>query len=534
LTIPETSGDVHTGAAGELILGDAILHNARYYRDRPALIGDDRSLTHGEFADRVIRLINALCRMGVPRGARLGVLSHNSCSVVEIGGAAELGGFVLLPLNHRLAPQELAEICLDAQPAVLFHQHEFAEAALQIRERVPAVQLFRLDGHLSTPAPRYEELIVSERSGALARTALADEPVHLIYTSGSTGRPKGVVLGHRGQIEAAHSATAAVGMNARTRMLLVMPLFHTGGKGWQIATMWNSGTIIVRPRFVVGEWMQLVEAHRANLAHLAPVMIRALLDEPRQRHDLSSLQTIGYGSSPMPQRDLVRAIDRFGSIFVQFYGTTETGGLTMLDKEFHEVSGDPARDVRLNSAGFPSLGKRLAVRRPGGQACEENEAGEVWVDTPSLMTGYWNGEAARVEPVPRGFFATGDVGYIGADAFLYLVDRKKDMIVSGGENIYSREVEEALARHPAVFEVAVIGVPDERWGEAVAAYVVFKQGQSATEAELVEHCRSQLASYKKPREVHVVDQLPRLPATGKIDKKPLRARHWKATERFIS
>jgi acyl-CoA synthetase (AMP-forming)/AMP-acid ligase II len=249
---------------------------------------------------------------------------------------------------------------------------------------------------------------------------------------------------------------------------------------------------------------------------------------------MSSLETIGYGSSPIPQRDLVRAIGRFGSIFVQFYGSTETGGLTMLDKEFHEITDDPTRDARLSSAGYPQIGRRLEIRRQDGQPCAENEAGEVFIDTPSLMLGYWNSDGARVQPVTRGFFPTGDVGYLGSDAFLYLVDRKKDMIVSGGENIYSREVEEALSRHPAIHEVAVIGVPDERWGEAVAAYVVLKDGQLASEADLITHCRTQLASYKKPRHIYFAAQLPRLPATGKIDKKLLRARHWESEGRFIA
>ena len=517
-----------------LIVGDAILRNARYFRDKTAFIGEDRTLTHGEFADRVTRLINALCRMSLPRQARLAVLSHNSCAMLEIGGAAELGGFVALPLNHRLSADELVAICKDAAPSVLFYQREFEPAAQRIRAEL-GVPTACLDGTgFDGGMPAYDALVRSETSGTLARTARDDEAVHMIYTSGTTGGPKGVLLGHRGQVEAARILAASAGVRSLTRLMLVMPLFHTGGKGWQMAATWQGGTVIVRPRFIVSEWTEMVARHRATVAHLAPVMIRGLLDEPATGHDLSSLETVGYASSPIPQRDLVRAIERFGPVFVQYYGTTETGPITILDKEFHEVTGQPERDARLTSAGCPNIGSRIEVRRPDGQPCADGETGEVCVDTPTLMLGYWNSEQGRPDLVPRGWFATGDLGYVGPDALLYLVDRKKDMIVSGGENIYSREVEEALHRHVAIREAAVFGVPDERWGEAVAAYVVFKDGQSATETELIAHCRNHLASYKKPRHVWVTDALPRLAATGKIDKKALRAKHWGQEGRFIA
>ncbi|GAA4329463.1 long-chain fatty acid--CoA ligase [Pigmentiphaga soli] len=521
-----------------IILGDAFLRNARYFRDKTAFIDSDGACTHGQFADRVIRLINALSRLGIARQGRLAVLSANSRTMIEIAGAAELGGFIVLPLNHRLAAAELSAICLDAQPGVLFYQSAFAETAARIAEETgtPAIRIDGEAGEAIAGAPGYEALLRAETSAQLARQASADDGVHLVYTSGTTGRPKGVLLGQRGQVEMTRTMAASGGIRAGTRLLLVMPLFHVGGKSQQLCCTWHGGTVIVRPRFSAAQWFDLIQAHRVTVAHLAPVMIRSVLDEPERGHDLSSLETISYGSSPIPQRDLARAVERFGPIFIQYYGMTETGPLnTMLDKEFHQLSGRPEGDARLGSAGYPHIGGRIEIRDAEGRACPDGTAGEVYIDTPTLMIGYWNRELGRADPVPRGWFATGDVGYVGRDdALLYLIDRKKDMIVSGGENIYSREVEEALHAHPAVREAAVVGVPDEHWGETVAAYVVFREGAAATAEELVAHCRLRLAGYKKPRHIYVVDSLPRLAATGKIDKKRLRARHWGPEGRFVA
>lgn len=514
------------------VLGDAYLRNARYFTDKTALVSDARSLTHGELADRVIRLINALARLGIARQSRLALLSHNRCAMVEVGAAAELGGFIVLPLNHRLAAEELIAICSDARPAVLFHEREFQQTAMRVAVAAGAVPVCLDAPHAESDRLSYEELIEAERSGSLASQAAPEDGVHMIYTSGTTGRPKGVLLGQRGQVEMTRTLAAAAGYRAESRLLLVMPLFHVGGKSQQLCATWQAAQTVVRPRFVAADWMRLIQAHRISIGHLAPVMLQNVLDEPLDGVDLSSLNTIIYSSSPIPRNVLVRAIERFGPIFVQYYGMTETGPLnTMLDKEFHRIDGP---EGRLAAAGYPHIGSRVEIRSDEGLALPQGEAGEVYIDTPTLMLGYWNAERAAPDPVPRGWFPTGDVGYIGKDALLYLVDRKKDMIVSGGENIYSREVEDVLCVHAAVREVAVVGVPDARWGEAVAAYVVFNPGQTVSAEELIAHCRRHLASYKKPREVHVVDTLPRLPATGKIDKKALRAGHWAGHARFVS
>jgi len=316
---------------------------------------------------------------------------------------------------------------------------------------------------------------------------------------------------------------------------VVMPLFHVGGICMKLMNHWQGAAVHLQSKFDVHSLVQVMKSEDITTLHLAPVMIRMLLETDASIADFPRLRTIAYGSSPIPRRDLARAIEKFGSVLVQFYGMTETGPLgTVLDKSLHVLTGDEANDAKLASAGHPQIGVELEVRRPDGQPAAVEETGEVHVNTPTLMLGYWDSARSGAAPMPRGWFGTGDVGYIGRDGCLYLVDRKKDMIVSGGENIYSREVEEALLLHPAVSEVAVIGVPHPKWGECVAAYVVLAPDHAPGAKALIEHCSRHIASYKKPHHIFFTNALPRLKATGKIDKKTLRLEHWPAGERFVA
>jgi acyl-CoA synthetase (AMP-forming)/AMP-acid ligase II len=516
-----------------VILGSSYLRNARYFPDSVALADPYGELTHAQFLDRVMRLVNALVQEGVRRQDRIAVLSFNSREMVEIMAAAELGGFIVLPLNHRLAIPEFVEIARDATPRILFYQSELAEQAKAIAAATDTA-LICMDGPVGDTS-EYEQMVRASSSVQLLQQASEDDGVHLIYTSGTTGRAKGVLLSQRGQVEMVRTMSAASAVHMSDRLLLVMPLFHVGGKSQQLTHQWQGATIHLQPKFDPAKLVAALKQYEITTAHLAPVMLRAVLETGVSAKDLPSLRTIIYASSPIPERELVQAIDRFGSMFIQYYGMTETGPLcTLLDKQFHVITGDAKVDARLRSAGHPQLGVDVEVRRTDGAVCKPGEPGEVCVLAPSLMLGYWNAAEKRALPVPRDWLATGDMGYLGEDGFLYLIDRKKDMIVSGGENIYSREVEAALLVHPTVREAAVIGVPHPKWGECVAAYVVCDPDRPVTEQDLVAHCRGQIASYKKPHHIFFVQTLPRLGATGKIDKKALRAKHWENSERFIS
>ena len=517
-----------------MILGNSYLRNAASFPDRIALADGNRTLSHADFLAHTIRTINALVSDGAQRQDRVAILALNSIEMVEILAAAELGGFIVLPFNNRLAVAEIVDIAKDARPRFIFYQQAFLEHATAVSAACGA-RMIALDGDAGDGKTEYALMKQSAGDERLLQQASEDDGVHMVYTSGTTGRPKGVLLGQRGQVEMVRIISASMAAQSSDKALLVMPLFHVGGMCMKLALHWQGAAVRLMSKFDPVALVQAMKTENITTVHLAPVMIRMLLETNTSIKDFPSLRTIAYGSSPIPRRDLARAIQQFGSILIQYYGMTETGPLsTVLDKSFHVITGDEAIDAKLSSAGIPQIGVALEVRRPDGQPAAVGEAGEVHVNTPTLMLGYWDSEQSCAAAQPRGWFGTGDVGYFGKDGCLYLVDRKKDMIVSGGENVYSREVEEALLLHPGVSEVAVIGVPHPKWGECVAAYVVRVQGDVSSAEALIEHCKRQIASYKKPHQIFFTDALPRLKATGKIDKKTLRVAHWPDGQRFVA
>jgi acyl-CoA synthetase (AMP-forming)/AMP-acid ligase II len=310
--------------------------------------------------------------------------------------------------------------------------------------------------------------------------------------------------------------------------LIVMPLFHVGGKIEQMSFWLAGAATYLQSAFDAGQALALIDRERLTAAHLAPTMIAMLLDHPDLAGtDHRSLRLVHYASAPMPVPLLRRAIDTFGPIFVQLYGMTECVLGTVLKAHQHVLDGGPEETRRLASAGQPYLGVDLRIDSTGTDDAGDSarstpgQPGEILLRGPAVMTGYWNRTGQTINALRGGWMRTGDIGYLDDDGFLFVVDRKKDMIVSGGENIYSREVEEALATHAAVREAAVVGIPDQTWGESVFAFVAPAPGAAVTSEELIAHCRRQIASYKKPRFIKFVDALPRI-HNGKIDKKALR------------
>jgi acyl-CoA synthetase (AMP-forming)/AMP-acid ligase II len=313
-----------------------------------------------------------------------------------------------------------------------------------------------------------------------------------------------------------------------------MPLFHIGARFFQLAHHMAGAAVHLMRRFDAAAAVAAIERERITTLHLAPTMIRAVLDLPDlDRHDLSSLRTLSYGAAAMPVALLRRALDRFGPILMQRYGSTESAAVSYLDKHHHKPDGTAAEMARLASAGQPGVMAELRVVRADGSDCDIGEAGVVMVRNPKLvMQGYWRNPDATRAVLRDGWYDMGDIGYFDADGFLFIVDRKTEMIISGGENIYPREVEEAILHHPAVADAAVIGIPDDRWGEAVLAFVVLRDGATAEEAEIIEFCRTRIASYKKPRRIEFRDSLPRA-STGKIDKIRLREPYWQGRDQRV-
>jgi acyl-CoA synthetase (AMP-forming)/AMP-acid ligase II len=505
-----------------MILGRYVERNARCFPQHPAIVFEGGVLTHLEFAKRVRRLANALAARGIGPGERIAVLSQNCPEYLEAFGAADIAGYILCGINYRLAAPEQALILADCEPAVLLYEPQYAERVAQLKN----------EKTLCIPwGVQYEALLAGATESEPAYKPKPTDTCYLVYTSGTTGKPKGVMHSQQSMLEMTRGISAAHGAQQCDRMLIVMPFYHIGGRIEQLAYHWVGATILLHRAFDPAAVLKNLQ--HATSAHLAPVMIQTMLDQGVKGYDFSSLHTVCYASSPMSVAQLKRAIGEFGNIFLQVYGMTEHGLGSILHKHDHKLDGNENDIRRLASAGqaFPEVDARVV--RPDGADCAVGEIGEVWLRSASVMQGYWRNPEATRDAIGEGWFKTGDVGYFDEEAFLFIADRKKDMICSGGENIYSREVEEALAAHPAVAEVAVIGVPDPKWGEAVKAFVALKPATSATEAELVEHCRRLIASYKKPRSIEFMRALPRTNSTNKIDKKALREPYWAGRERRV-
>ncbi len=524
-----------------MILGDVFRRNAQCYGALPALRFEGHTTTHAELADNVCRLCHALEGLGVNRGDRVAVLSRNLPEYLEIYGAAGWRGFMALGLNYRLSAPEQCHILQDAEPGVIFYEAIYAERIGELRARLPDTITYVVLRPDEAPAGHtlidltYEHLLERGSPEVPTYPARPDDTLFLIYTSGTTGKPKGAMLGNEAQLEQARVQALAHGAQPTDRMLIVMPFFHIGGPTELLTYLCTGATIVLHREFEAQAVLTSIEQEQVTAAHLAPTMIQMMLDEVEQGSwRLDSLHTVCYASAPMTVTLSRRARAVFGPIFMQIYGMTENGLGTALLKHQHVIDGAPHEVKRLASAGQPYLGTDIRIIRPGGSECGNEEPGEILIRSASLMQGYWKRPEATAAALIDGWLHTGDIGYFDDEHFLFVVDRKKDMIVSGGENIYSREVEEALVAHPAILEAAVIGVPDPKWGESVHAFVACKPGQSVTRDELVAHCRALIASYKKPRDVTFMDALPRVPSTRKIDKQALRKPFWAEQSRQIS
>ncbi len=515
-------------------LADLIERNARQHSNRPAVANDGRRYTHLEHAQRIWRLANALANDGLAPQERIAVLSQNRSEYLELYGAAEAGGFVLATLNWRLAPAELLAILRDCAPSVLVFEAQYADVATQLISALEAKPKLLCIGGTANGATDYEALLVRGAPHPPAHRPKPEDIAHLIYTSGTTGRAKGAMLSHRALLASAAAIACLAGERPTDRILLVMPLFHVGAKIEWLSLQYMGGSAVVLRQFEPDTVFETISRERVTLTHMAPTMVKTLVEHPsRTRHDLSSLVNVHYGSAPAPVEELRRAVAAFGPIFTQLYGMTEQLLSSMLLPYQQKLDGSERDIARLASAGQPYPDTEIRILDDAGRDLAVGEVGEVVVRSPGMMSGYFRNPELTAQTIRDGWLHTGDMGFMDDEDYLFIVDRKKDMIISGGENIYSREVEEALLAHPAVGETAVIGVPDPKWGESVKAFVVLRAGMHAKEAELVTHCRTLIASYKKPGSIEFVASLPRL-AHGKVDKKALRAPFWAGVGRNVS
>ncbi len=516
-------------------LSDLIARNAHLNAGRPAVSCRGRRYTHAEHAARIWRLANALTGLGLVPGERIAFLSHNRAECLEVYGAAESGGCVAMPLNFRLAAGELAKILGDGRPSVLFFEGGFAAVVDELRSAgaLAGCRLVAFDAP-GGDALDYDALLAAASPARPDHRPAPQDLAHIIYTSGTTGQPKGVMWPHGALLGAAGAIACQSGERPTDSLLVVMPLFHVGAKIEWLAVQYMGGSAQVLPAFDPLAVFQAIQDERLSMAHLAPVMVKTLVEHPRRTEfDLSSMKNIHYGSAPVPEANLRAAVAAFGPVFSQLYGMTEHLTSSILLPFQQLLDGSDAQRQRLRSAGQPYPGVDLKIVDEQRRTLPAGEPGEVMLRSDFMMSGYWNNPEATSQALRDGWLLTGDIGMLDDEGFLYIVDRKKDMVISGGENIYCREVEEVILLHPGVHDTAVIGVPDAKWGEAVKAFVIRREGAALDEAGVIAHVRTHLAAYKRPQSVEFVTDFPRLPH-GKTDKKALRAPYWQGSERSVS
>jgi acyl-CoA synthetase (AMP-forming)/AMP-acid ligase II len=515
-------------------LFDLLDAGASEHPDREFAWQGGRRLTYAEAASATKRLAQGLIERGLAAGDRVAVVSRNSIDMVLLYFAAARAGVVLVPLNHRLAPPEWAYIADDARAKVVFAAGEWAGAIDDLRPGLPLVErLVALDEARPVGWDDHREWMAASGAGS-GRDVRAEDDAYQMYTSGTTGHPKGAVLTHRAVIANAAQIAQVCDGRPEERSLVVAPLFHAAAVPSTFAPISWGGSLVIVDRFHPAEVVRLLDEERIGFAVLVPAMLQACLAVPgAAKRRYGQLRLVYYGSSPIAEVTLQRAIAIFRCGFVQSYGMTEaTQSLTFLTPEDHQraLAGE---SKLLLAAGRPAAETEVRVVDATDVPVPDGSVGEVVARGPQLMRGYWNLPEATAQTLRGGWLHTGDAGVMDSEGYLYIRDRVKDMIVSGGENIYPREVEEVLSEHPAVLEVAVIGVPDERWGETVKAVVALREGMDLTAEQLIAFCRSRLGGFKLPRSVDFVQALPRN-AVGKVLKRELRERHWAGRSRDVA
>jgi long-chain acyl-CoA synthetase len=513
-------------------LGDMIRERAVERPDAPAITYQDRTITYGELDARSNQVAHALRAAGIERGDRVAILDKNVPEFFELLLGAGKIGAVLAAVNWRLAPPEIAQVVNDSTALVLVVGAEFLPCVAEIESQLETVELV-ITTESGTNRPGFAEWRGAQPSDDLLIHVSTDEVAVQFYTSGTTGLPKGVMVAHRAMFSLVTAANAALRLTRDSVGMVAMPCFHIAGAGWGIICLIDGAHIVLLREVDPAVILRDIPKYGITHAVYVPAVLQFLVAVPGvEDTDFSSLDTILYGASPISEDILVKSIEVFGCRFLQAYGLTETdGAVVLLPPEDHDVGGPNAH--RLRAAGLPMPGVELRIVDREGNDCAIGEVGEVWIRSPSNMEGYWNlPEATAASITPDGWFLSGDAGYLDADGYLYIHDRIKDMIISGGENIYPAEIESALMSHPGVADVAVIGVPDETWGEAVKAIVVRAPDADCTEHELMAYSRERLAHYKCPTSIDWTDALPRNPS-GKILKTDLREPYWEGEERRV-
>jgi len=516
--------------------GSLFTKTARTFPERLAIAYGDYELTYQQANERINQLVNALRSLGIGKGANVAILLHNCPEFLETLFACFKAGIGTVPLNFRLHPKECSFIIDNSEAVAVVLGDDFRESLYALRGEMPRVKYYicvtdPLEGML-----HYETLLKGQSSDFIDVDVERDDLAWLFYTSGTTGQPKGAMLTHHNLMTMTMNFFADMSpLGPEDVILHAAPLSHGSGLYSLPNVAKGAANVILKvksfePRLV----FETIQRRKVTNMFMAPAMIKRLITSPEvDKYDLSSLKCVNYGGAPIYVEDLKGAVKKLGQVFVQLFGQAESPmTISYLRKEEHLLEGTEEQMKRLTSAGIPRTDVEVRIFDENDNELPPGKMGEIVVRGDVVMKGYWKNPKATAETLRGGWLHTGDLGIMDERDYVYILDRAKDMIISGGENIYSREIEDVILQHPAVHEVAVIGVPDETWGEAIKAIVALKKGQKATEEEITNFCKLHLASYKKPKSVEFIDEIPKNPY-GKVLKRDLREKYWAGEARRV-
>lgn len=510
-----------------MTFGDILDEVASTYPNKTAVKSESASLTYAELRGRVAALSNAFLASGLRQGERVAVLAPNCHQYLELYLAAFRTGIILVPFNTRLATQEMDLILNDCRPSAFVVEEEFLGCFEALRRNLPSVKLLLYIGAPLQGSLDYEEAI-KRVSREFSGGASEEDVVSILYTGGTTGLPKGVMLTNRTWVANTLNTLPMLPVKPEGVNLVMTPLFHTAAVWPALLHLYAGGSTVVPRRFEVKPILEIMEKERVTFCHPVLSQVISMVEHPdAAKHDLSSLHTIQCSMS-LSLPAFQRALKVFGNNIVPGYGLTEAGPMvSLMPREemasWGSAAGDGAKPPkRFGSSGIAAPNVEIRLVDGSGADVPRGEVGEITVRSRSIMKGYWNRPDATAQALRNGWLYTGDLARMDDNGFLFFVDRKSGMIKTGGENVYPKEVEDAIASHPAVLEVAVFGIPHEKWGETVKAVVALRRGSMATAEELIGHCRQRIASYKRPTSIDFVDCLPRNPS-GKVIKAELRA-----------
>jgi len=507
------------------------------YENKEAVVSEHKRFTYGEFAYRVYRLANLFQKMGVRKNDCIAILHHNSHEFLEAYFAAAWIGAILNPLNFRLSPAELAFILKDSEASVLIAASRFVSTVNSLAEYKLALKKVILTDQvlnqytLAHETLNYEQAIETQDSTAPPVAEIDDNDVaHLYYTSGTTGRPKGVVLSHKNVCTHALAAIAELSIRDTDTWIHVAPLFHLADAWATFAITWVGGKHVTVGDFIPETVLATIQDEKVTISNMIPTMLNMLVNTPGvENFDFSFLRVLLSGGAPIAPGVVKRIMETFQCDYIQTYGMTETSPYLAVSILKENLKRLPEKEQFTYKAktGRPFIGVLLRVVREDGTdvAADGQEVGEIIVKGDIVTPGYWKNPEETAKAIKDGWLYTGDMAVLDEEGYINIVDRKKDMIITGGENVYSVEVENVLYTHPAVLEAAVIGVPHPKWGEAVKAVVVLKEGHNVAEEELITFCKERIAHYKAPKSVDFVEELPKT-GSGKIYKKALKDRYW--------